>query len=248
MKVLIAEDDALIREGLVEILEKEGYQVVQAADGEQALALFDSETPQFVCLDIMMPGRSGYDVCRILRQRDPQLPIIFISAKSEEIDKVLGLELGADDFILKPFGVREVVARIRAVTRRYLAGRAAVADVADDAGAFWMDDLRIEPDQLRAYRQRSSGVAGAGSGGDSAGEQACDLSLRDIAILRCLYRQAGKVVSRQTLFDQCWGRDYLPSSRSLDQHISQLRKRIERDPSRPRIIRTAHGSGYRYEG
>ena len=242
MKVLIAEDDALIREGLAEILEKEGYQVVQAADGEQALALFDSEAPQFVCLDIMMPGRSGYDVCRILRQRDEQLPIIFISAKSEEIDKVLGLELGADDFILKPFGVREVVARIRAVTRRYRVGRAAFTDVhaTEDTAAFQMDDLRIEPDQLRAYRQRPDGDPGA--------DLAYDLSLRDIAILRCLYAQAGKVVSRQTLFDQCWGRDYLPSSRSLDQHISQLRKRIERDPSAPRIIRTAHGSGYRFEG
>jgi DNA-binding response OmpR family regulator len=240
MKVLIAEDDALIREGLAEILEKEGYQVVQAADGEQALALFDSEAPQFVCLDIMMPGRSGYDVCRILRQRDEQLPIIFISAKSEEIDKVLGLELGADDFILKPFGVREVVARIRAVTRRYLAGRSPASDGVtatdtDSAGGFQMDDLRIQPDALRAYRN---------AGTDA---QSYDLSLRDIAILRCLHDHVGKVVSRQTLFDQCWGRDYLPSSRSLDQHISQLRKRIERDPSEPRIIRTAHGSGYRYE-
>lgn len=252
MKVLIAEDDVLIREGLAEILEKEGYQVVQAADGEQALALHASETPQFVCLDIMMPGCSGYDVCRILRQRDQQLPIIFISAKSEEIDKVLGLELGADDFILKPFGVREVVARIRAVTRRYLAARMSTAassgaDAASegDDEAFRMGDLRIEPAQLRAYRQRDSSAA---TQGDAAAEQVYDLSLRDIAILRCLHRQAGKVVSRQSLFDQCWGRDYLPSSRSLDQHISQLRKRIERDPANPRIILTAHGSGYRYEG
>jgi len=233
MKVLVAEDDALIRAGLAEILEKEGYQVVQAADGDEALALYDSESPQFVCLDIMMPGRSGYDVCRILRQRHQQLPIIFISAKSEEIDKVLGLELGADDFILKPFGVREVVARIRAVTRRYLAGAAQSAG--RDSDSFQMGDLRIEPDELRAYRQTD------------AGQNSCDLSLRDVAILHCLYRQAGKVVSRQTLFDQCWGRDYLPSSRSLDQHISQLRKRIERHPALPSIIRTAHGSGYRYD-
>jgi DNA-binding response OmpR family regulator len=175
----------------------------------------------------MMPGRSGYDVCRILRERRVDLPIIFISAKSEEIDKVLGLELGADDFILKPFGVREVVARIRAVTRRYLVGR----DRPAKQRGFVMADLRIEPDELRAYR----------------GDQRIDLSLRDIAILSCLHRQAGKVVSRQTLFDECWGRDYLPSSRSLDQHISQLRKRIEQDPAEPRIVRTAHGSGYRYD-
>jgi len=234
MKVLVAEDDALIRQGLAEILEKEGYQVVQAADGDQALALFDSESPQFVCLDIMMPGCSGYDVCRILRQRHEDLPIIFISAKSEEIDKVLGLELGADDFILKPFGVREVVARIRAVTRRYLAGQAK-ADPVPASSGFTMADLRVEPDELRAWR------------GEADHRQSYDLSLRDVAILRCLHRQAGKVVSRQTLFDECWGRDYLPSSRSLDQHISQLRKRIEHNPAEPTIIRTAHGSGYRYD-
>ena len=237
MKVLIAEDDQLIRQGLAEILEKEGYRVVQAADGDQALALFDSDPPDFVCLDIMMPGRSGYDVCRILRERRVDLPIIFISAKSEEIDKVLGLELGADDFILKPFGVREVVARIRAVTRRYLAGGQAVGQASGQRSkpvarpGFAMGDLRIEPDELRAYR----------------GDQTIDLSLRDLAILDCLYRHADKVVSRQTLFDECWGHDYIPASRSLDQHISQLRKRIERDPSDPRIILTAHGSGYRYQ-
>jgi len=227
MKVLVAEDDALIRQGLAEILEKEGYQVVQAEDGEQALDLFERESPDFACLDIMMPGCSGYDVCRILRERRVDLPIIFISAKSEEIDKVLGLELGADDFILKPFGVREVVARIRAVTRRYLVGR----DRTAKSQGFVMADLRIEPDELRAYR----------------GDARIDLSLRDIKILACLHRQAGKVVSRQALFDDCWGRDYLPSSRSLDQHISQLRKRIEQDPAEPRIVRTAHGSGYRYD-
>ena len=231
MKVLVAEDDALIRQGLAEILEKEGYQVVQAEDGEQALDLFEREAPDFACLDIMMPGRSGYDVCRILRERKVDLPIIFISAKSEEIDKVLGLELGADDFILKPFGVREVVARIRAVTRRYLLTSGVERDRPAKRSSFSMADLRIEPDELRAYR----------------GEQRIDLSLRDIAILGCLYGQAGKVVSRQALFDECWGRDYLPSSPSLDQHVSQLRKRIEQDPAEPRIVRTAHGSGYRYD-
>ena len=226
MKVLVAEDDRLIREGLAEVLEREGYSVVQAADGDEALAVFEAERPDFACLDIMMPGRSGYDVCRELRQRHADLPIIFITAKSEEIDKVLGLELGADDYILKPFGVREVVARMRAVTRRYLAGREARSD-----NRFEMGGLVIDGDALRASRDG----------------ELIDLSLRDIAILRCLYRNRGKVVSRQTLFDECWGRDYLPSSRSLDQHISQLRKRIERDPVHPAIIQTAHGSGYRFE-
>jgi DNA-binding response OmpR family regulator len=121
MKILIAEDDTHIREGLVDVLEGEGYQVVAAADGEEALRLYRAEQPDLLCLDIMMPRMNGYDVCKEIRKEDATIPILFISAKSEEIDRVLGLELGADDFIGKPFGIREVIARIRAVTRRALA-------------------------------------------------------------------------------------------------------------------------------
>jgi DNA-binding response OmpR family regulator len=228
VKVLVAEDDRLTREGLAEVLAREGYGVVTAADGEEALRLYRRERPDFVCLDIMMPGVSGYDVCRELRRADPALPIVFISAKSEEIDKVLGLELGADDYILKPFGVREVVARIRAVTRRYLLAR---APAGGPGAPFRMGDLEVVPAELRARRD----------GG------AVDLSLRDVCILRTLYDRRGQVVSRDALFDACWGRHYVPSSRSLDQHISQLRRRVERDPREPRIIRTVHGHGYRFE-
>lgn len=227
MKVLIAEDDRLTREGLEEILQREGYATIPAADGEAALALYFAERPDFVCLDIMMPGLSGYDVCRRLRQEDEALPIIFISAKSEEIDRVLGLELGADDFIMKPFGVREVVARIRAVTRRYLLARRPEPQ----HEAFEMGGLRVIPGELRAHRD----------------DQTIELSLRDLCILRTLWQAAGQAVSREALFDQCWGRNYLPSSRSLDQHISQLRKRIERNPKEPAVIRTVHGFGYRYD-
>lgn len=227
MKVLVAEDDRLTREGLIEILAREGYQPIPAADGETALRLYEEQKPDFACLDIMMPGISGYDVCRELRKLDPALPIIFISAKSEEIDRVLGLELGADDFIMKPFGVREVVARIRAVTRRYMLSRS--SQKADDS--FQMSGLRVVPAELRAYRD----------------DNAIDLSLRDICILRTLYQNRGKVVDRDNLFDGCWGHRYLPSSRSLDQHISQLRKRIETDPKAPVIIQTVHGYGYRFE-
>ena len=118
MKVLIAEDDPHTRAGLSEILEAEGYQVLTAPDGKDAMRVFQRESPDFVCLDIMMPGMSGNDVCREIRRTNSNVPVIFISAKSEEIDTVIGLELGADDFIVKPFGVKEVVARIRAVTRR----------------------------------------------------------------------------------------------------------------------------------
>ena len=228
MKVLIAEDDRNIRSGLEEILQDEGYETVAAEDGTQALALYRSESPDFLCLDIMMPGVNGYEVCREVRRSDPDVPIIFISAKSEEIDKVVGLELGADDFILKPFGVREVLARIRAVTRRYLARDR----VGADRKPFRMDDLEVMPAELRARR----------------GEQIVDLSLRDVKILQLLHRMSGQVVDRTTLLNQCWGLAHIANSLTLDQHVSQLRKRIERDPKQPRIIRTVHGVGYRYEG
>ena len=227
MKVLIAEDDRNIRAGLEEILADEGYETVVAEDGTQALALFRRESPDFICLDIMMPGVDGYEVCKEIRRADAGVPIIFISAKSEEVDKVVGLELGADDFILKPFGVREVLARIRAVTRRCMArGR-------DEASQdpFRMGDLEVLPSELRARR----------------GKQIIDLGLRDVKILRLLHRMRGRVVDRTELFNECWGLSHVANSRTLDQHVSQLRKRIERDPKSPRIIRTVHGVGYRYE-
>ncbi len=228
MKILVAEDDRHIREGLIEILQGEGYATVEAVDGSSALSLFEKESPDFVCLDIMMPGMNGYDVCREIRKTRSDVPIVFISAKSEEVDKVLGLELGADDFIMKPFGVREVVARIRAVTRRYFASRK--DDSSNDS--FTMGNLQVHPKELRVYRE----------------EEAIDLSLRDIKILQLLHAKKGKAVDRDALLDRCWGMDYFPNSRALDQHISQLRKRIEVDPKDPKIIRTVHGVGYRYDG
>ena len=228
MKVLIAEDDLHIGEGLREVLEAEGYTALLASDGEQALVMFQSQRPQLVLLDIMMPKRDGYAVCREIRRVDNEVPVIFISAKSEEIDRVIGLELGADDYIMKPFGVREVVARIRAVTRRTLA-RQPTPELASNS--VWIGDLELFPSQLRARR----------------GETQIDLSLRDVKILQYLLQHKGQVVDRDSLFNQCWGRDYFPNSRTLDQHISKLRKLIELDPKAPTIIGTVHGVGYRYE-
>lgn len=228
MKVLVAEDDDNIRSGLCEILEREGYLAHSARDGEEALALFDREAPDFVLLDIMMPKMNGYDVCRAIRRRNEQIPIIFISAKSEEVDRVLGLELGGDDYIMKPFGVREVIARIRAVTRRALSAH----PVEGCASTFHMGDLEVVPGELRACR----------------GDQVLDLSLRDVKLLALFHANKGRVLDRNTLLDEAWGEDYFPNSRALDQHISQLRKRIELDPKNPVIIRTVHRAGYRYEG
>lgn len=228
MKLLIAEDDLHIRQGLATLLESEGYECIEAADGDQAWQLYLQHQPDLVLLDIMMPKQDGYAVCRRIRQHSELLPVIFISAKSEEIDQVLGLELGADDYIKKPFGSREVIARIRAVTRRSLRP---AADMAVNDDSFVMDDLLIKPTELRALR----------------GEQVIELSLRDLKILRLLFEQRGKVVDRDALFNHCWGRDYFANSRTLDQHISKLRKAVELDAKAPRIITTVHGIGYRFD-
>ncbi len=226
--VLIAEDDGNIRRGLADILESEGYTALLAADGNEALELFRNTKPDFVCLDIMMPEKSGYDVCREIRRTDPDIPVIFISAKSEEIDKVVGLELGADDFIVKPFGVREVVARIRAVTRRCFAS----SRPASLPGSFTISDLTVEPSELRARRNNET----------------IELSLREVKLLELFHKNPGKVLDRNTIFDMCWNEKFFPSSRTLDQHISKLRKKIEPKPSDPSVILTVHGIGYRYEG
>jgi DNA-binding response OmpR family regulator len=226
VKVLVAEDDDRTRAGLVELLEGEGYSPVAARDGREALALFREHRPQVVLLDIMMPGASGYDVCREIRRQDQLVPVLFLSAKSEELDKVLGLELGADDFLVKPFGAREVVARIRAVTRRALARQRA-----ERPALFQLGDLEVDPAELRARR----------------GSQVIELSLREVRLLELFHRNPGVVLDRNRIFDEVWGYDFLPNSRTLDQLVSKLRRRIERDPKSPALIRTVHGAGYRYE-
>ncbi len=226
MKVLIAEDDKHIRAAVAEILEGEGYQVLEVEDGRRAIEVFHAERPDFVCLDIMMPGKNGYDVCREIRKTSETTPVIFLSAKSEEVDKVLGLELGADDYVMKPFGRLELVARVRAVSRRCLR--------AQDPSAtprFFMRDLEVVPDELRARR----------------GEEVFELSLREVKILRLLHARAGQVVDRDQLFRECWGIDHYPNSRTIDQHIAQLRKKIERNVKSPEIVETVHGVGYRFD-
>mgnify|MGYP006293708381 FL=1 len=245
MKILIAEDDHFTRQGLTDIFEQEGYTVIATDNGEKALKLFRIERPDFVCLDIMMPGRNGYDVCRAIRKEDAHVPVIFLSAKSEEIDKVLGLELGADDYISKPFGVKEVIARIRAVTRRSLSRGSALSPGGGGSGPdavgtdsrilaemepFVMDDLTVYPSQLRAEREGA----------------AVELSLREVKLLAAFAENRGKVLDRNLLYHAGWGTPYLSDSRTLDQHISQLRRKIERDPKKPAIITTVHAAGYRY--
>ncbi len=232
LKILVAEDDPNTRAALVEVLGREGHEVVAAADGKQAMFYLERQSFDLACLDVMMPGASGYDLCRYIRGRDWRMPILFITAKGEEIDKVVGLELGADDYIVKPFGIQEVLARIRAITRRCIAAptETCVADSihGDD---FEMDDLRISPRSLRAVR----------------GEQTIEITPRELKLLQVLWSKRGQVVTRIDLCRAAWEQGHMPGSRTLDQTISQLRKRIEIDPQSPRIIHTVYGVGYRYD-
>jgi DNA-binding response OmpR family regulator len=225
MTLLVAEDDPLTRRALSDILTAEGWTVVTAADGSKAWTLFEAGGIDLVCLDIMMPGRSGYDLCRKIREKNPSVPLLFISAKAEEIDKVLGLELGADDFIVKPFGAREVVARIRAVLRRFERGAAA-----EPAASSWVfGPWTVDAQTMRAVAPGSS----------------VDLTAREVALLDLLARHRGQVLSRVRILQLLWGWEEAPRTRTLDQHIAVLRKKLgDRDQ---RLIRTVQGVGYRYE-
>jgi two-component system alkaline phosphatase synthesis response regulator PhoP len=223
MKILLAEDDPLTLEALAACLEEEGFETLSAADGKQALELWAEHRPQLLCLDIMMPEIDGFEVCRRVRATDPSVPILFLSAKNEEIDVVVGLGLGADDFIRKPFTRAEVIARIRAALRR-------AHPVNGKGRRFTMHDLAVYPDALMAER--------AGKG--------IELTRREVSMLELLHRNAGVPVARDTFLDECWGLEYFPDSRTLDQHVLMLRKKIETDPSNPAIIATVRGTGYRF--
>ena len=222
MKILIADDDPVMLDTLRLCVATEGLDTLVAADGEEAFALWDRHRPDLLCLDIMMPKLDGYEVCRRVRAIDPTVPILFLSAKSEEIDVVVGFQLGADDFVRKPFGKHELIARIRAVLRR-------ASSVPGRSSSFSMNDLTVWPAELRAER----------------GDVSIDLSPRETGILQLLHERAGQVVDRNTILDQCWGIHYFPESRTLDQHIAKLRKRIETDPVHP-LIETVRGVGYRF--
>ena len=228
MKILVAEDDPLTREALIACLEGEGYTVSAAADGHEAITLWQRESPDLVCLDIMMPGLDGYEVCRRIRATRSRVPVVFLSAKNEEIDVVVGLELGADDFVRKPFGRHELLARIRSALRRSAGTEAATGPRPRES--FAMGPISIYPKELRAERE---------------GEM-IELTPREVAILTLLHERRGEAVDRDTLLDRCWGMDYFPESRTLDQHIAKLRKKLGDDPAEPRVLETVRGVGYRF--
>lgn len=226
MKILVADDDPLTLEAVCACLADDGFTAVPARDGLEALELWRREKPSLLCLDIMMPRLDGYGVCRQVRAADGGVPVLFVSAKNEEIDVVVGLELGADDFIRKPFGKRELLARVRAALRR-----GAVRQGQAPRG-FTLKNLTVFPDELRAER---NGIS-------------MDLTPREASVLSLLHENAGRPVHRDTFLDRCWGLDYFPESRTLDQHIAQLRRKIEVNPEMPVIIETVRGIGYRFRG
>ena len=222
-RILVIEDDANIREGVAETLRSDCHEVSVAADGVDGLAKYRSWRPDLVLLDIMMPGKSGYDVCREIRATDAATPVIMLTAKGEEIDKVLGLGLGADDYVTKPFGIRELLARVAAALRRAQAveanGGAAPAEFA--FGAVNVD--------ARRYCVH-------GESGDVA------LSDKELKLLTFFHAHPEEVLSRDALLNAVWGVSYFGSTRTLDQHIAQLRKKL----GEPTPIETVHGVGYRY--
>ncbi|CAN5245316.1 response regulator transcription factor [soil metagenome] len=224
MTILVADDDPLTRDAVADCLRSEGFTVIEATDGISALAAWERARPNLLCLDIMMPGADGYEVCRRVRRDDSQVPVLFLSAKSEEVDVVVGLELGADDFLRKPFGKHELVARVRAALRRTRAR-------GGQRRTFPMGSAQVFPLELRLEALGGS----------------CELTPRETRILEALWKRAGEAVPRDTLLDECWGLDYFPESRTLDQHIAKLRKKLEATGHPPAIeIETIRGVGYRY--
>ena len=222
--VLIVEDEESYREAMGFMLTKEGFEVILAADGEEGLAQFERHGADIVLLDLMMPGLSGTEVCRRLRQRST-VPIIMVTALDSEIDKVVGLELGADDYVTKPFSHRELLARVRAVLRRG-ADTELMPDVIEGHG------VRMDVERHEVW------VDG----------EPVRLALKEFELLEMLLRNAGRVMTRGQLIDRVWGADYVGDTKTLDVHVKRLRGKIEADPANPEILVTVRGLGYKFNG
>ncbi len=223
-RILIVDDEPAMVRGLEDNLRFEGYQTLSACDGRRGLQLAVSEAPDLILLDIMMPGMSGWDVCRELRHKELDIPVIMLTARGEEVDRVLGLELGADDYVTKPFGLRELLARIRAVLRR--------PGPRQKFEEFAFGDVRI---RLRGRQVFKAGAE-------------VRLTRKEFDLLRYLVEHQGEVITRDRLLDEVWGYDRYPTTRTVDTHILRLRQKFERDPEHPQYILTVHGQGYRFAG
>ena len=225
--LLIVEDDAHIRLGLCDALRAEGYEVSECRDGTQAAPLLKQRKPDLVILDIMLPGKSGYDLCREIRGAKNRVPILMLSAKGQEIDKVVGLELGADDYVTKPFSLRELLARVHALLRRAEPGSGAIDVPAEIA----FGHVRIDCKALRGKR----------------GKEPFELTPRELRVLALLFRERGNAVSRDTILNEVWGIEYYGTTRTLDQLIVKLRQKIEDVPGEPKHLLTVHTLGYRLD-
>ncbi len=222
--ILLVEDEATLAEALRYNFEREGHTVIVASDGVQGLERARKDQPDLVVLDIMLPRLDGFSVCRILRQ-ESDTPIIMLTARQDEVDRIAGLELGADDYVGKPFSLGELLARVRAILRRTDRQPAGSREVLD-AGA-----LRVDTGSRRAWREGAE----------------ITLSQKEFDLLTCLIRNRGLALSRDVLLERVWGYDFLGDSRTVDVHIRWLREKVEQDPGRPVYIQTVRGVGYRFE-
>ncbi|HEY2214826.1 MAG TPA: response regulator transcription factor [Acidimicrobiales bacterium] len=232
IKVLLAEDEESFIDALMIGLTNEGFRVTVARDGMEAIRLFDETDPDILLLDLMLPKMSGIDVCRAVRTRS-RVPIIMVTAKGTEIDTVVALEMGADDYVTKPYRLRELVARMRAVMRRAPGGPDATQTGPVDAGTEGMwesNNIKMDFDQRRVFVR---------------GEEV-HLRRKEFELLRLLIENSGRVLTRDVLIDRVWGTDYIGDTKTLDVHIKRLRSRIESDPSVPILITTVRGVGYRF--
>ena len=223
-KVLVVEDEMNLREPLVIQLQREGYQTIEAEDGIRAVALFESEQPDLILLDLMLPGKSGSEVCRAIRATS-NVPIIMLTAKDTEIDKVVGLEIGADDYITKPYSTRELLARMKAVLRRTVEP-AVVAGNLIEAGPVSMD---LERHQVFVHGEKVA------------------MPLKEFELLELLLENVNRVLTRGQIIDRVWGSNYFGDTKTLDVHIKRIRSKIEDDPARPVHLLTVRGLGYKFE-
>ncbi len=224
-KILIVEDEPAMVAGLRDNFEYEGYEVISAEDGVSGLDKALSDNPDLVVLDVMMPRMSGLDVCKQLKAKRPSVPIIMLTARGQEIDKVVGLELGADDYVTKPFSVRELMARVKAVLRR-------VASPMPTPEVYKFSDIEVN---IRSNEVRRNG-------------NVVDLSAKEFALLAYFIANPVETLSRDRLLDAVWGYENYPTTRTVDTHIVHLSQKLEPNPEEPRFILTVHGSGYKFVG
>jgi DNA-binding response OmpR family regulator len=224
-KILIVEDEPNMVAGLRDNFEFEGYQVITAPDGVAGLERALSESPDIVILDVMMPRMSGLDVCKQLKTKKPSLPVIMLTARGQEVDKVVGLELGADDYVTKPFSIRELLARVKAVLRR-------AGIVARPSEKYTFGDVEVN---LRSCQVSRRG-------------KAVDFSSKEFDLLKFFLHHPGETLSRDRLLEEVWGYDHFPTTRTVDAHVVRLRQKVEPRPEEPRFILTVHGTGYKFVG